>query len=144
MKVTLRERMGAMHSLRLVNMKNYKYTNGEVLVRCDRKSVLGNPFFMEGKSPEERIKVCNQYQDYFDIIVGRKSANDCSNTASLAKYLTKASADPSFEARFKAELQRIEDLLRVTDVAIGCWCYPLRCHTDTIFNYLKSRIIPMA
>ena len=125
-------------NLRIVNMKNLKLNKNEILIRCDRKSVLGNPFFMEGKSPEERIKVCNQYQDYFDTILGLKPIEQGMNSAYLAKYLSKAAYDPSFTARFKAELSRIKELLKNNDVALGCWCHPLRCHVDTIFNYLKA------
>ena len=123
-------------NLRIVNMAKYKPVDGELLVRCDRKSILGNPFFMEGKSPEQRLKVCKQYQAYFDLIIGVSDSSKLENTEHFAMFLLKISSDPGFIAKFKAELKRITELLNEHDVALGCWCHPLRCHVLTIYNYI--------
>lgn len=44
-------------AIRIVNLKNYSLNTGEVLIKVDRSSPVGNPFYMHDKS--ERDEVCN-------------------------------------------------------------------------------------
>ena len=55
--------------IRIVNLRTYRAVNGEVLIKVDRSSVLGNPFFMHNES--ERDSVCEQYEDYFNRQVSK-------------------------------------------------------------------------
>ena len=97
--------------IRIVNLRTYRAVEGEVLIKVDRSSVLGNPFFMHNES--ERDSVCEQYEDYFNKQVSKN-------------------------ADFTNALRNIYKVMQVYDVALGCWCYPKRCHAETIKKFLES------
>ena len=85
-----------------------------VVIRCDRgHSVLCNPFKVT--SEDQRDHSCDQYQAYFDKKVREKT-----------------------DTAFMNELRRIYRLALTTDVVLACWCYPKRCHTQTIKNFLEQ------
>ena len=98
--------------IRIVNLRTYRAIKGEVLIKVDRSSVLGNPFFMHNES--ERDLVCEQYEDYFN------------------KQISKRNAD------FINALRNIYKVAQTHDVALGCWCYPKRCHAETIKKFIES------
>lgn len=101
--------------LRVINLKNYKLNSGEILIRVDRSSVVGNPFRMNCEA--ERNRVCDEYEKYFN-----------------AKVKVKGSA-------FRKEIIRIYSLVaKGYDVALGCWCAPKRCHADYIKKFIESYI----
>lgn len=95
--------------LRIVNLRNYTLKENEILIKVDRSSILGNPYFMKDES--ERDTVCDKYQIYFD-----NKLND---------------------EKFINELRRIYSIAKDKDVALGCWCYPKRCHAETIKSFLE-------
>ena len=97
--------------IRIVNLRNYKLNVDEVLIRVDRKTVVGNPFYMASET--QRDLVCNQYQEYFD----KKIKSD---------------------ENFLSALRDIYKIAKVHDIALGCWCYPKRCHAETIKTYIES------
>lgn len=97
--------------IRIVNLKSYVAVDNEVLVRVDRKSALGNPFKMNDES--ERDSVCDRYEAYFERM---RVENDA----------------------FHKELGRIWKLARKTNVALGCWCAPRRCHAETIKRFIEQ------
>ncbi len=85
-----------------------------VVVRCDRgHSVLCNPFKVT--SEDQRDRSCDQYQVYFDKKVSEKT-----------------------DTAFMNELRRIYQLALTSDVVLACWCYPKRCHTQTIKAFLEQ------
>jgi hypothetical protein len=93
----------------LRNEKPYK----EWQVRVDRSSVLGNPYYMANEN--ERNKVCEQYETYFYSKIETNDKN------------------------FIAELQRLRSLLnKHNKLELYCWCYPKRCHAETIKQYLEN------
>jgi hypothetical protein len=98
--------------VRIINLKNYKLKEGEVLFKVDRSSPVGNPFIMHKES--ERDDVCNRYEEYF-------SKNITTNKA-MRVYVS----------------QMIKALKAGNDVALGCWCYPKRCHAETIVKLINS------
>lgn len=100
-------------SIRIVNLRNYKFERDELLIKLDRSNkVLGNKFIMHNES--ERDKVCDQYELWF--------------------YEQIAKQNPDV----RDELRRIYLIIKNNDkVALGCWCAPKRCHLETILNYLK-------
>lgn len=102
-----------MGRIRIVNLRNYVLNPGEVLVKVDRSSVLGNPFYMKDESM--RDEVCDKYLSYF-----RSNLNDI-------KFFTK--------------LMELTNLAASNDVALGCWCYPSRCHAETIKKYIEERVM---
>ena len=97
--------------IRIVNLRTYRAVEGEVLIKVDRSSVLGNPFFMHNES--ERDLVCDQYEEYFYKQVPKNAA-------------------------FTNALRNIYRVMQTQDVALGCWCYPKRCHAETIMRFLNK------
>lgn len=103
-------------SIRVVNLKGYELKKNEVLVRVDRKSVLGNPFKMCDYSDKERNRVCDAYVKYFNRKVKEKS-------------------------EFRNEVIRIYRMVRDgKDVALGCWCAPKRCHAEYIKWFIEKYV----
>ena len=97
--------------LRVVNLRNYKLYPNEVLIKVDRSSVLGNPFFMKEES--QRNKVCDEYETYFQKQVVENP-------------------------KFLNELKRIAVIAREKDIALACWCFPKRCHAEVIKKYVDD------
>lgn len=96
--------------IRIVNLRNYKLNDGEVLIKVDRSSVLGNPFYMHNES--ERDKVCDDYAKFMQIQL-------------------------FFNESFIKEIYRIYEISLKKDVALGCWCYPKRCHAEEIKKIIE-------
>jgi len=83
-------------------------------VRVDRKSILGNPFYMSLES--QRNYVCDKYEEYFQ--------NQVENNA-----------------KFKKELDRLILLYKKHgELNLFCWCYPKRCHAETIKAYILKAV----
>jgi hypothetical protein len=101
--------------IRIVNLRNYVPKEGEVLIKVDRSSSVGNPFYMasEGK----RDEVCDQYEEWF-----------------------KEMMTDDFHAGAKNYIKQIIAFAKIQDVALGCWCAPKRCHAETIKAYVESHI----
>ena len=90
-------------------------------VRVDRKSVLGNPFYM--KSESFRDIVCDKYEQYFR------------NMLKLAK------SGDEHALVFVNELRRLYKLHRTYGkLELFCWCAPKRCHAETIKAFLEKYI----
>lgn len=101
-------------SIRVVNLRNYKLLDNEVLVKVDRSSVLGNVYKMRDGSDDERNRVCDAYESYFMSKVKERG-------------------------RFRDEVIKIYRMVRDgKDVALGCWCYPKRCHAEFIKAFIES------
>lgn len=101
--------------IRVVNLKNYKAKPNEILVKVDRTTPVGNPFFMKGES--QRNEVCDKYEKWF------------------AKQLE---LDDNF--KFKEYLKNIIIKAQTNDIALGCWCYPKRCHAETIKRFVEDAL----
>ena len=103
--------------IRIENLKLLKdVEENEIIIRVDRSSPLGNPFYLKDES--HRDEVCDKYQEYFDNIV----------------------SNPNDNKEFMDELRRIYKLSKKYDVILGCWCYPKRCHAQTILNFLNQYV----
>ena len=99
--------------IRIVNLRNYTLKENEILYKVDRSNkILGNWFFMHNE--KERDIVCDKYQKWFDIAITNKNE------------------------RVLNELRKIYKLAKIQDVALGCWCYPKRCHSETILKFLQQ------
>ena len=97
--------------IRVVNLKNYVERNGEILFKIDRTSPVGNPFYM--KSEKERDEVCDKYFSYFNKKIKEEG--------SFRNYMILI---------YKTSLKK--------DIALGCHCFPKRCHGDVIKSFLES------
>ena len=100
--------------IRIVNLRNYKATANETLIRVDRSTVVGNPFPMHAET--QRNEVCDKYEAYFNNII----------------------AHPEDNKEFMDYLRNIYRVAKQTDVALGCWCAPKRCHAETIKAFIEK------
>ena len=101
--------------IRVVNLRNYSPINGEILIKVDRSTVLGNPFMMRTES--ERDLVCDKYAHWLNeqVKTNRPICDALNQIWSLAK--------------------------RGNYIALGCWCAPKRCHGDYIKQLVESRLL---
>jgi hypothetical protein len=103
-------------SIRVIHIMKDALRPGERLFRIDRESPVGNPFIMKGKSQFWRDKVCDEYQVWFDRKIYEFNDGPFLNYLGLM----------------------VEALEAGEDIALGCWCAPLRCHGLTIKAYLED------
>jgi hypothetical protein len=97
------------NTITIHNMRNERLTI-PYDVKVDRSSVFGNPFLM--KTESQRDEVCDKYEKYFREKIG--------------------------DERFNKEFNRLKKLLKeYGKLRLFCWCFPKRCHAETIRNYLK-------
>lgn len=82
-----------------------------------RGTPLGNPFVMKNYSDEERNRVCDEYDVWFNKQIEN-------NNPKVMRELDKI----------------IEILKRDGKIILGCFCAPKRCHGDTIKRYLMNRL----
>lgn len=97
--------------IRIINLRNYKLNENEVLIKVDRSTILGNPYPMT--SEKYRNEVCLKYVNHFE-----RSMED--------------------DEKFKNAINTIINLAKTKDIALGCWCYPKRCHAETIKKYIEK------
>jgi len=83
-------------------------------IRVDRVSALGNKFIMKDKSNEERERVCNEYEIWFNEKVKLK------------------------DEKVMKELRYIWKMLKKSNVVLCCWCGSKRCHSETIIKFIES------
>lgn len=85
-------------------------------VYCGRGSALGNPFKMNGE--KDRNKVCDKYEEYFNEEVREKQNQEM--------------------------LEQLKHIYRLAlsygNVTIGCYCFPKRCHCDTIKAFVEEAL----
>lgn len=100
--------------IRIVNLKNYKLEEGEVLFKVDRSTVLGNPFFMKDESC--RDEVCDKYEIYFYQQIELENV------------------------RFVQKLDKLYNLAQTQNIVLACWCFPKKCHAETIKEYIERKL----
>ena len=97
--------------VRVVNLMQYKLKDGEVLIKVDRSTPVGNPFYM--RNERMRDEVCDKYEAYF------------------YKKVKEAGA-------FRDYVAHIYRTALKNDVALGCWCAPKRCHANVIAAFINK------
>lgn len=84
--------------------------------KVDRTNkILGNPFFMETEN--KRIEVCEKYEKW---IIKKLKDND-----------------PLTIKEFK---KMYEIYKKYNKLRLFCWCYPQKCHAETIKKILEIKI----
>lgn len=84
--------------------------DGWKVVRCDRQTPIGNPFYMRSES--ERDDVCEK----FETALYEGTLSDEAYTY-LHEIIVKA---------------------KKGNVCLTCWCAPKRCHCDSIKKYVEE------
>jgi hypothetical protein len=83
-------------------------------IYCGRPSPLGNPFVPTNHSLEERNRVCDLYDEWIKNQIKNQNV----------KVIN--------------EIKRIYQLLNASDIILGCFCSPKRCHCDSIKSILEK------
>jgi len=99
--------------INIVNIRGGHDSDAVTHFYCDRRSPVGNPFAMSHK--QSRDDVCDQYEEYFHERMIGTSIRD---------------------HEFQEYVYDIQRAYVDGDVSLLCWCAPLRCHTQTIKNYI--------
>lgn len=95
-----------------INNMNDVLPEYEFNVRVDRKTIFGNPFRINDES--ERDAMLDQYERYFY----ERVENDI---------------------EFKTAVDQLIDVYKKHGrLNLFCWCYPQRCHSETIKKYVLS------
>lgn len=92
----------------VVNVRNTVQGYSKLLI--DRRSVFGNPFYMNDES--QRDAVCDKYAEYFPQALKMK---------------------PALNAMYADLLKRV---IKGEKIQLMCHCAPKRCHGDTVKEYL--------
>lgn len=100
-------------AIKIGNIRTFK-PDGSITIKVDRSSPLGNPFYMCNESV--RDYVCDNYERYFD------------NTVRVRHTI------------FTNEVDRIVELAKTNDITLLCWCYPKRCHAETIKRHIECQL----
>ena len=74
-------------------------------------------------SEKERINVCNKYDAYMKDILKSNSNLNKSN-----------------DNEFKRYIEYIISIARKSNIALGCWCEPKRCHAESIKKLIYNRL----
>ena len=129
-----------MTKIEVVSMRNMLPAPGWVDVRCDRSSVLGNPFQL--RSEEERDMVCQQYK----LWLWANIKQEADAVVHLGRWKREGLAiASSFKHPTSRQVTRELDLM-VTFCRLGknirllCWCAPKRCHADGIKDCLLWKL----
>lgn len=106
------------YKVNIVNLRNKEKYD----FRCDRESPVGNPYYM--KNEWYRKSVCHAYNNYFHSIMTRPE---------------EILSDEQITFRNYAE-SILEHLKQYKEVVLACWCTPLRCHCETIKEWLLTQV----
>jgi hypothetical protein len=119
------------------SMRNLSPKLGFVDRMCDRTSVLGNPFDMQGDE-SLRDAVCDAFRQWLweNIKLARTGNNIVVNPQAWKLPVAKQECRPT-SAQVWEELNKIANLVRAgSSVRLLCWCKQpnknVRCHADTI------------
>ena len=94
----------------MIEIKNKRAYTGAGIY-CGRPTPLGNPFNVSNES--QRDWSCDQYKIWFDKRVAEKNQPVMNMLDSLVR-----------------QYKQTGHLILI------CWCAPLRCHTETIRDYI--------
>ena len=84
-------------------------------VKVDRSSVLGNPFPLQNET--QRDIVCDKYEKWLRERIANKDKNICD------------------------ELNRLYRIAKqYNKLNLFCWCFPKRCHAETIRLILLEKL----
>jgi Domain of unknown function (DUF4326) len=106
-------------------------------IRCDRISMLGNPFVLESELDRKRIvEMFRQYLYGITMFDEEPSTMAAQLSDRYAMAISNTWKRPTHR-QFIGELNRIQILSLTQDCTLLCWCSPLRCHCDILASYFK-------
>ena len=84
-------------------------------------------------------RVVNKYKEKYDVYIGRPSI--FGNPFSVKEYGREGCIEKYkeyFYKRIKEDVKFKEEVLKLKDKVLGCFCKPLACHGDVIAEYLDK------
>ncbi len=111
---TMLDRMKALGGVKIYNKRDRPAVPSHVKY-CGRPTMWGNPF--EVGRHGTRDECCDMFEAWFDTGEWR--------------HIKDVDCPPATEARRQWMIAHIQDL-RGSD--LECWCWPNRCHTETLAN----------
>ena len=114
----------------MITVGNLKNTREGI--RCDRSSVLGNPFELERE--EDRPKVIEGFRKWLWACLNHgDSIKAASNIAELHGLKISPTWKRPTAEQVQKELGRLLFIYQQSgQLTLLCWCEPLDCHTDVI------------
>ena len=111
--------------IRIVNLKNYKQTEGEILIKVDRSNkILGNKLIMKNES--ERDYVGDKYQEWFYTQITFKPDEMAENLHKSAGFVPGIRPGEATEKYFEKLLTKVSIIgglfaafLAVTPILVG-------------------------
>ena len=94
---------------------NGSVPSGATIIRADRMTPLGNPFYMKDES--HRDAVCDAFQEHLITCVTTKSG-----------------------VLYEALRELYVICKNNNHVHLQCWCSPKRCHCDSIKMFIESKL----
>lgn len=79
-------------SVRIVNLRNVQAKPGEIVIRCDRKTVVGNPFFMHDESERDYVTFIYQKALKQDVALACWCAPKRCHTETIKRFIEKCLA----------------------------------------------------
>lgn len=140
-----------MQNLKVVSQRNLSNELGWVDVRCDRASVLGNPFDM-GKDESLREPVCKAYKEWLWLNIKLREQGSGNESVILDRWCSQGlRVAPAF--KYPTANQVVRALLDITEmlqagkqVRLICWCKrpdrEVLCHADTIVRCISWMMSP--
>lgn len=123
-----------MHKITTGNLRTTK--NG---IRCDRISVLGNPFEMGNE--RQRDAVCDAFDEYLEEVLKTSESVEIITNKIAQKYkvgIARAWKVPT-KVQIKEELAMLQIKLAQGPLTLLCWCNPKRCHVNSIAKILEGK-----
>jgi Domain of unknown function (DUF4326) len=119
---------------------------GAELVKIDRSSVLGNPFYLaDPKDSKQRDLIVSAYSEYlYAVLDGGNPVEIATEIAKESNLSIPATWKAPTQSAFVAEFDRLVEIASVKPLALGCHCAPAACHGDplkaTIEQELMNRV----
>jgi hypothetical protein len=96
--------------INIINISNQEIPKSNYFY-CGRGSPVGNPYTMDVGIT--RTQVCNNYELWFN----------------------KELKDP--DSKFSKYIGYMVALHKYYDITLGCYCFPKKCHCETIKNHVE-------
>lgn len=140
-EVNLSDRMESMGNSIVVTRVSASPQDAE-LVKIDRTSVLGNPFYLANtKDDRQRDLVVAAYGEYaYAVMDGGNPAQVAAEIAQENNLTIPASWKAPTQAAFGAEIERLVEIASVRPLALGCHCAPAACHGDVIKDTVEQEL----
>jgi len=123
-------------SLQPITISNLKQTKASKGIRCDRFSILGNPFVM--RTPSDRMPVIKAFRKYFWLVLQEmEPVNAAKQVEQETGLLLAHSWKKTSRENFLKELFRVYAIVKQKPCTLLCWCAPESCHLEVLVKFFE-------